>query len=278
MPKISVITVCRNEAATIRKTLDSIVCQTFRDYELIVVDGGSTDGTKEIIEEYASKIDWWISEPDGGIYNAMNKGVAHACGDYVIFMNGGDCFHAATTMQDVVDRGMTADIIEGYALNGVSHSRLREPSADIVDRLLTDGISHQSTFTRRELLERNHFDERYKIVADWKLWLQTLVRDRNTYQFVGVDVADIDMTGVTYSQFRQNLQERDQVLAELAADPSIGHMAVMMREYNYLTHNTLVQYAVWLDRHSPRGYSLVRKIAKRVVRWCKRKQSSEKVF
>ena len=93
MPLFSIITVCYNETGNIKKTLDSIIEQSFRDFELIVVDGGSTDGTKEIVQEYEQNIAWWCSERDNGIYNAMNKGVSHATGEYVIFMNAGDWFY-----------------------------------------------------------------------------------------------------------------------------------------------------------------------------------------
>ena len=270
MPTFSVITVCYNEASHIRETLDSIVGQTCADYELIVVDGGSTDGTRAIIEQYAAHIAWWCSEPDEGIYNAMNKGVRHATGEYVLFMNGGDSFHATTVLDDLVRQGLDADVIEGHAERKDNHALLRQPDDDLLHKLLTDGLSHQSALIRRALLLQYPYDERYKIVADWKFWLQTLIADHRSYRFTDVIVADIDMTGTTYALFQQNLQERDAVLKELLSDNSIGYLATVLRDYNYLTHNTLVQYAVWLDGHSPRGYQFVRKIAKRVVRYCQR--------
>ena len=90
--KISVITINLNNAEGLRRTLDSVFRQTTHDFELVVVDGASTDGSVELIHTYADRIDRWVSEPDGGIYNAMNKAVAMATGEYVIFMNSGDTF------------------------------------------------------------------------------------------------------------------------------------------------------------------------------------------
>jgi glycosyltransferase involved in cell wall biosynthesis len=88
--KLSVITINYNNAIGLRKTIESVVNQTFRDYEYIIIDGGSTDGSVDVIKEYADKIDYWVSEPDKGIYNAMNKGVAAAHGEYTNFLNSGD--------------------------------------------------------------------------------------------------------------------------------------------------------------------------------------------
>lgn len=270
MPFFSIITVCYNEVTHIQETLDSIVSQTFHNYELIVVDGGSTDGTKEIIERYSSQITWWCSEADKGTYNAMNKGVSHTKGQYVIFMNGGDKFYNDNVLENIVKANYTADIIEGYAIAKDTKELIHQHDDDLTHKLLVDGICHQSTLIRRELLAENPYDEKYKIVADWKFWILMLLRDRCTYQFLDMTVAVIDTTGITYSQFQQNLEERDNVLAELQSDTTIGYMAKVLRDYNYLTHNTLVQHAVYLDRHSKKGYNLVRKIAKRVVKVIKK--------
>ena len=90
MPKLSIITVNLNNREGLRKTAESVVSQTYKDYEWIVIDGGSTDGSKELIEQYAEHISYWVSEPDKGIYNAMNKGIRQAHGEYFLFLNSGD--------------------------------------------------------------------------------------------------------------------------------------------------------------------------------------------
>ena len=89
-PKLSIITVNLNNAAGLQKTIESVINQTFTDYEFIIIDGGSTDSSLEIIKQYANKITYWVSEPDNGIYNGMNKGIGQADGEYCFFLNSGD--------------------------------------------------------------------------------------------------------------------------------------------------------------------------------------------
>lgn len=91
-PKVSVVTICYNSVQFIEKTIQSVLSQTYPNIEYIVIDGGSTDGTKEIIEKYSSRISYWCSEKDRGIYDAMNKGIRKATGEWINFMNSGDCF------------------------------------------------------------------------------------------------------------------------------------------------------------------------------------------
>ena len=100
--KLSIITVNLNNRDGLQKTIDSVICQTFRDFEWIVIDGGSTDGSKELIEQYADHFAYWVSEPDKGIYNAMNKGIKVAKGEYLQFLNSGDSLWNETTLQGVV--------------------------------------------------------------------------------------------------------------------------------------------------------------------------------
>lgn len=99
--KITVVTVCYNAVNEIEKTIRSVLSQTYPDKEYIVIDGGSTDGTVDIIRKYADRIDYWISEPDGGIYEGMTKGIEHATGDYINFMNAGDLFFDNHVLDEV---------------------------------------------------------------------------------------------------------------------------------------------------------------------------------
>ena len=96
--KYSIITVNFNNKEGLLKTIESVIHQTFRDFEFIIIDGGSTDGSVDVLKEYSSQINYWVSEPDGGIYQGMNKGLRQAKGDYVNFMNSGDCFYSASVL------------------------------------------------------------------------------------------------------------------------------------------------------------------------------------
>lgn len=111
--KYSIITVNYNNKEGLRNTIESVIHQTYRDFEFIVIDGGSTDGSAEVLKEYDSQITYWVSEKDKGIYNAMNKGIAKATGDYLNFMNSGDCFYDEGVLGRVARVETDADFIVG---------------------------------------------------------------------------------------------------------------------------------------------------------------------
>ena len=133
--KISVITVVYNDAANIRNTIESYFSQTWEEKEYIVIDGGSTDGTKDIIAEYADRIAFWCSEKDGGIYDAMNKGISHATGTWINFLNSGDNFAFNTSLEDTITAvdPNQADVI--YT-NCISRSGVVETKIIVVFRSL----------------------------------------------------------------------------------------------------------------------------------------------
>ena len=111
--KYSIITVNYNNKEGLRRTIESVIHQTFHDYEFIIIDGGSTDGSMDVLKEYDAQINYWVSEPDSGIYNAMNKGIAKAKGEYLNFMNSGDCFYTADVLEKVSLYNSNADFIVG---------------------------------------------------------------------------------------------------------------------------------------------------------------------
>lgn len=174
-PRISIITVCYNEESEIKDTCESVVGQTYRDYEWIVVDGGSTDKTIEILEKYNKGISKLISEKDSGVYNAMNKGIKMAKGEYLIFLNGGDYFFEKNILKKIFEENdFKEDILYGdcfvFNKNG-SKGIVR--FNDNIDKfyLLGTCINHQSTFIRRKLFKKfGLYDENYKILADYEKW------------------------------------------------------------------------------------------------------------
>lgn len=119
-PKISVVTVCYNAINDIEKTILSVINQTYSNIEYIIIDGGSTDGTMDIVNKYKDKIDVIVSEPDKGIYDAMNKGIDRATGDWINFMNAGDCFFNNVALENVFPRNYESvnfDILYGYQVH-----------------------------------------------------------------------------------------------------------------------------------------------------------------
>ena len=113
---VSIITVNFNHLEGLKRTYESIVSQTFTDYECIVIDGGSTDGSREFIEQHQDRFAYWCSEKDNGIYHAMNKGIRQAKGEYLNFMNAGDAFACSKTLAGVFSEHRTADILYGYMM------------------------------------------------------------------------------------------------------------------------------------------------------------------
>ena len=151
--KLSVITVNYNNLYGLRETIMSVTEQTFRDFEYIIVDGNSTDGSKEYITEKNTGL--WISEPDSGIYNAMNKGVRMAHGEYCLFMNSGDTFYDKNVLQKVLPNLTGGDFYVGHSIlneDGATTLR-RTPQKMTAKFLLETSIMHQSTFIRTALLK-----------------------------------------------------------------------------------------------------------------------------
>ena len=112
-PNLSIITINRNNAAGLRKTIESVVSQTYTDFDYIIIDGASTDESVDVIKEYADRITYWVSEPDTGIYNAMNKGILKANGEYCLFLNSGDWLYDNDVLNDVFSISPTEDIVYG---------------------------------------------------------------------------------------------------------------------------------------------------------------------
>ena len=215
--KLSVITICLNNIEGLRRTIASVVSQTWKDFEWIIVDGGSVDGSKELIEENQSLVSFWCSEPDKGIYHAMNKGAAKATGDYLLFMNAGDVFYDSSVLETVHAIGLRSDIVSGQAVRMDNGQLLRHYDQDIMMQLLNDTINHQATFIRRELFEEMRYDESLTLVSDWKFWLEALILRHCSYDVMDIRISKQDMTGISYSdqyKDRQNL-ERESVLEEL---------------------------------------------------------------
>ena len=187
--KLSIITINLNNINGLRKTIDSIVSQSFKDFEWIVIDGGSTDGSKELIEKYADQIYFWVSEPDSGVYNAMNKGIKVAKGEYINFMNSGDCFASRTVLEDIFSVNHTADVLYGYMTRGsedgaINNISMMKPHLSWID-FYKDGLPHQSTFIKRNLFEQlGLYDENLKAVSDWKFFVNAFVYHKSTSEFI----------------------------------------------------------------------------------------------
>lgn len=189
---ITVVTVCYNSEDTIEETMQSVLCQTYADKEYLIIDGDSSDRTMEIVRKYdAYDCIRAISEPDGGLYDAMNKSLGMAKGDYIIFLNSGDVFCDENVLQDISTH-LTEDIVYGNVIR-------RKHNGDIVEKypgkhklfwLLLQGkmVSHQVLFTKTDIMRKYGFDESYKITADFN-FLVRAVHDKCTLRYVDHNVS-----------------------------------------------------------------------------------------
>jgi glycosyltransferase involved in cell wall biosynthesis len=232
--KLSIITINYNNASGLRKTLESVFNQAFRDFEYIVIDGNSTDGSVELIKQYEdSSVEnfSWISEPDTGIYNAMNKGIRMAKGEYVQFLNSGDVLAA----NDVTEKMLFELKVESEKLNDNTNSipvlygnmMKKTPKRLLRDKgfagrqptmldFYTGTLNHSPAYIKRSLFDTyGLYDETLKIVSDWKWYLQVIVLNGVVPVYKDIDVTVFDMNGISTVNVSLDKEERLQVLTEI---------------------------------------------------------------
>lgn len=235
---LSIITINYNNRDGLQKTIDSVLAQTWTDYEWIVIDGGSTDGSKELIEHNQEHFAYWCSEPDRGVYNAMNKGIAKAQGDYLNFMNSGDSFYEAETLQKVFGEKRTTDILYGDWMEIYQHEDvLRQiPLSDLKSTLWRQNICHQAMFISTRILKQNGYDESMKILADW-LWNNERALEGVSFEHIDTTICNYDMYGMSSTiQDECKSQECERIMALY---PS--YMQHAIQEINKYQHDKYVQ-------------------------------------
>jgi len=207
--KFSIITINSNNANGLLRTIHSVITQTYRDFEYIVIDGGSSDNSKQIIDQFQKKIDYWVSEPDGGIYAAMNKGTNVAKGDYCIYMNSGDVFYSETVLEKVIKQNLQEDIISGDL--AIDDLILQSPDHVTLKVFYKRSLYHQATFIKTSLIKAHPYDENLKGAADWKFFLETLIFQNATYKHINITIANFERGGYT----EQHGNSRSEVNSEL---------------------------------------------------------------
>ena len=224
--KLSIITINRNNAAGLEKTMLSVATQTFKDFEYVVIDGASTDGSVEVIKKLEHEFDHlkWVSESDSGIYNTMNKGLRMASGEYIQILNSADSLAAS----EVTERMLEELEKQGYP--SIFYGNMVKCFPDgrkMVDKcfagqeitmlgMYTGTLNHDPAYIRRDLFEKyGYYDESLKIVADWKWYLQALILGDEKPQYVDMDVTLFDMTGISETNKELDKKEREAVLEQL---------------------------------------------------------------
>ena len=228
--KYTIITICYNASATIERTLRSVTGQTWTDKEYIIVDGASKDSTLEIISRYRDNIDILVSEPDKGLYDAMNKGLKLATGDYVLFMNAGDRFHEDTTLEQIAAQVQKLDKLPGVIYGNTALTNMAgeiygmrrlSPPEHLDWKSFKNGmlVCHQAFYARRDIAEP--YDLRYRFSADVD-WCIRVMKKADTLHNTHLIVADYleDGSGVTIDNRKASLKERFDIMRRHYGLPS----------------------------------------------------------
>ena len=203
MPKLSIITINYNDAIGLEKTILSVLNQTYSDFEFIVIDGNSNDGSKEVILKYQDKLTYWVSELDKGIYNAMNKGINAATGEYLLFMNSGDVLVDDTSILKICSEKLIEDIVafdcflekEKKVIGRRTHQE--KPTLFYVIR---NGFKHQSTFIKRSLFDKlGLYNESYKIAGDYEFWVRCFLDATTNAKSYPIPIAIFQLNGISQS-------------------------------------------------------------------------------
>jgi glycosyltransferase involved in cell wall biosynthesis len=216
--KLSIITINFNDAIGLKKTIKSVNEQTFTDFEYIIIDGGSTDESVEIIKE-SSRVNYWISEPDSGIYNAMNKGILVAKGDYLLMLNSGDWFCDKESLGLLANKTGDFDIIFGDTYFVLPDNKIEENK---LPQLITfnylayyNAIPHQATLVKKEFIIKNGlYDENLKIASDWKFFLLSFFKWNASYVHKPHFICYYDFGGISSTNRALAEAEEKKVLEE----------------------------------------------------------------
>jgi glycosyltransferase involved in cell wall biosynthesis len=233
MPKLTIITINLNNAFGLRKTIESVVSQTYVDYEYIIIDGGSTDDSVEVIRGYADQITFWVSEVDSGIYNAMNKGITQAKGEYCQFINSGDILVTNDVTERMLDNMPECSILYGNLLkdfrgNIITDKSFRGRRITLLD-MFRGELNHPSAYIKKELFTKyGLYDENLQVVSDWKFYLIAVGLNAESVVYKDIDVALFDMNGISRTHSELLIPEREKVLEELLPKP-------ILDDYNALS-------------------------------------------
>lgn len=207
--KISIITVCYNNKYGLEKTIHSIKDQTYKEFEFIIIDGASTDGTLDFIVENKHYISTWISEKDNGIYHAMNKGILLAKGEYCIFLNSGDCLANNKVLENIVDHLIEEDIIYGNVIKVKPHYRRLIKYSSVLSLYdfyrTTAAIHHQASFIKRELFEKyGLYREDLKINGDWEFFFRMIIIEQVKTKYFDMVISVVDGSGLSNNMKKDN--------------------------------------------------------------------------
>lgn len=260
--KVSIVTINYNDKEGLEQTLESIVSQTSQDYELIVIDAASTDGSIDVIHKYEKYITYWCSEKDNGRYDGMNKGIRKATCEYTNFMNSGDCFENEHVLEDIqkdlcIGAAVVTGKVRNYKENYVEYREAPKESDLNMFYFWTMTLSHQASFIRTKYLKKYEYDTSLNIVADWKLFVRLIIIEGLQYKHSDVLVANCNMYGVS-SIHENRFKEREKVYYQLLP-------AKVVEDYKKMYNLSFMNDLSYLITDTAKGKIRIHKIFKAVL-------------
>jgi len=247
--KLSIITINKNNAEGLRKTMESIVSQTFKDYEYIIIDGASTDNSVNIMNEYSQYTAYSISEPDDGIYYAMNKGIKIAKGEYCLFLNSGDYLHSNSTLKEVFQYDFFEDLVYGnFIVENTYGQRMQIIRDDSLSILNAPGLGnplsvyHPSTFIKSNLFSRlSLYRTDLSICSDQAFFVKAIFEYGATYHYIPVIISVFNASGISSSNTIKCRQEDYKITSELFKYPTIHNSIKSIAFYDKVWNTPLVK-------------------------------------
>lgn len=247
---ISIITINYNNLEGLKRTVKSVLSQTSHQIEYLIIDGDSTDGSKAFIEECQDKLAYWVSEPDHGVYDAMNKGIDHASGDYLLFLNSGDWLFDDLVIEEFIRLKPIEDIVYGTTLmlDGSKWKKLKMPRKMSVAIALTHTLAHQAEFYKKSLfVDGFRYDTSYQVVSDWILTCNAIVFKNCSTRYIDMVVCYFDDPGIS-SDLKKRVAERKRYLKE-NFDPLflklLKDYRQLHKKHTVLSNNPMVRFAVF---------------------------------
>lgn len=263
MLKLSIITVNLNNADGLRKTIDSVINQAYTNFEHIIIDGGSTDESVEVIKEYEALYKekqrhlYWVSEPDKGIYNGMNKGIKVAKGEYCQFLNSGDELVKSTILEKVTNDNNDKDILYGNIINKKETKILNEvkyPKSISLVLLAKGALGHPAMFIKKELFDKfGYYNENYKIVSDWEFYSKSFLKHNCSYYHLNYPISYFDIDGISNNSLNNNVIKDEMFAAKLSIFPQVvwdtaSQLHTAENKLNGLLSSGTVKIALKLSR------------------------------
>ncbi len=218
MLKLSIITINYNNLPGLTVTIDSVLKQSYSNFEYIIIDGNSTDGSKELIEQYGTRFSYWVSEQDTGVYHAMNKGILKANGEYCLFLNSGDYLVHPEILHQLFTLPFQEDIVYGDLLledETKNRTLSKQPSVLTFEHFISSTLWHPVSFIKKSLFVKyGLYNEALKIVADYDFFLKTIIVNQVSYKYIPLPISVYNIHGISSAKENEHIHllERKKVL------------------------------------------------------------------